>query len=113
LEAKVFEQYPSNITREQFALIKDDLENARKKTKPRKLDLYEVFCAVLYILKSGCQWRMLPTDFPKWRSVHEYFMIWSMQKENQPSTLEQVLKKISREDSYRKWKKRRDEFLHN
>ncbi len=48
--------YPSNITIEQFSLIKDDLESVRKKTKPRKLDLYEVFCGVLYVLKSGCQW---------------------------------------------------------
>lgn len=76
----MLEQYPSNITREQFALIKDDLEKARKKTKPRELDLYEVFCAVMYVLKSGCQWRMLPKDFPKWRSVHEYFTIWSEKK---------------------------------
>ena len=45
--------YPSNITREQFELIREDLESARNKTKPRKLDLYEVFCGILYILK--CQ----------------------------------------------------------
>ena len=36
--------YPSNITRERFELIREDLETARKKTKPRKLDLYEVHC---------------------------------------------------------------------
>jgi uncharacterized membrane protein len=48
--------YPSNITREQFELIREDLESTRKKTKPRKLDLYEVFCGVLYVLKSACQW---------------------------------------------------------
>src|SRR2546421_11294126 len=32
-------------------------------------------------LKSGCQWRMLPSDFPKWRSVHSYFEIWSEEVE--------------------------------
>ncbi len=86
--------YPSNITIEQFSLIKEDLESVRKKTKPRKLDLYKVFCGVLYVLKSGCQWRMLPKDFPKWRSINEYFRIWSEQKEDKPSTLEVVLKKL-------------------
>ena len=80
--------YPSHIKREQFDSIKEDLESARKRTKPRKLDLYDVFCGVLYVLKSGCQWGMLPKDFPKWRSVHEYFRIWSEQREDNPSILE-------------------------
>jgi transposase len=53
------------------------LENVRKRTKLRTVDLYEVFCAVLCLLKSGCQWRMLPQDFPKWRTVHSYFAKWS------------------------------------
>ncbi len=69
--------YPSDVSREQFTKILSLLESARKKTKPRTVDLYDVFCAVLYILKSGCQWRMLPKDFPKWRTVHEYFSQWS------------------------------------
>jgi len=93
-------KYPSDISRKQFATIEPLLLSARKRTAPRKLDLYDVFCAVLYILKTACQWRMLPNDFPKWRSVHAYFQIWSEQKENQPSLLEKALKKISRERSY-------------
>ncbi|MHB0802417.1 transposase [Bacillus thuringiensis] len=56
--------YTSNITREQFELIREDLENARKRTRPRTVDLYEVFCGVLYVLTTGCQWRNLPSDFP-------------------------------------------------
>lgn len=89
------QSYPSDISREQFALIEPLLLSARKKTAPRKLDLYEVFCAVLYLLKTACQWRMLPKDFPKWRSVHAYFQIWSERVNDQPSLLEQALKKIS------------------
>ncbi len=41
--------YPSDISREQLAEIEPLLTNARKITAPRKLDLYDVFCAVLYI----------------------------------------------------------------
>ena len=52
--------YPSDISREQFARILPTLESARRRTKPRTVDLYDVFCGVLYLLKSGCQWRMLP-----------------------------------------------------
>ncbi|WP_179871768.1 transposase, partial [Bacillus cereus] len=51
------------ITREQFELICEDLENARKKTRPRTADLYEIFCDVLYVLTTGCRWRNLPSDF--------------------------------------------------
>jgi transposase len=37
------------------------------------MDLYDVFRAALYLLKSGYPWRMLPKAFPKWRAVHSYF----------------------------------------
>ena len=87
--------YPSDITREQFAMIEPILLSARTVTRPRTLDLYDVFCAILYILKTGCQWRMLPKDFPKWRSVHYYFQIWSERVFGSPSALERSLKKIS------------------
>ena len=70
-------QYPSDITREQFEKIKPELENARKKTRPREVDLYDVFCGILYVLKTGCQWRALPSDFPKWKTVYSYFEIWN------------------------------------
>jgi transposase len=88
--------YPSDITREQFEEIRPILEVVRKKTKPRKVDLYDIFCAVLYILKSGCQWRMLPSDFPKWQDVYYYYYYaWSYkQSPNHPSVLEEILKKV-------------------
>ena len=86
--------YPSDISREQFAEIEPLLLSARKITAPRKLELYDVFCAVLNVLKTACQWRMLPSDFPKWRSVHSYFQIWSERPNDEPSLLEKVLKKI-------------------
>ena len=43
--------YPSDITREQFKIIMPILEGARKKTRPREVDLYDVFCEVLYVVK--------------------------------------------------------------
>ena len=67
---------PSDISREQFARILPVLESARRRTKPRTVDLYDVFCSVLYLLKSGCQWRMLPADFSNWRTCYQYFRQW-------------------------------------
>ena len=83
--------YPSDISREQFETIKPLLESARRKTAPRRVELYEVFCAVLYLLRSGCQWRMLPEDFPKWRMVHAYFAILSEPRETGAQRLKRVL----------------------
>ena len=86
-------KYPSDISVEQFEQVRPLLEQARRKTKPRKVDLYEVFCAVLYLLRTGCQWRALPSDFPKWRTVHSYWAKWSEANEDGVSLLEQALKK--------------------
>ena len=42
-------QYPSDIIREEYKLIREDLEGAEETTRPRKYELYDVFCAVLYL----------------------------------------------------------------
>ncbi|MBI4067850.1 IS5 family transposase [Candidatus Kaiserbacteria bacterium] len=89
--------YPSDISRAQFKRIRPILERSRKKTKPRELDLYDVFNALLYITKTACQWRALPKDYPDYRAVHYYFRVWSkVSKGKKESTLDVVLKKIGR-----------------
>ena len=86
--------YPSDISREQFEAIRKMLESARKKTNPRRVDLYEIFCAILYLLREGCRWRALPSDFPPVSTVRYYFDHWSAPGANaEPSLLEQALKK--------------------
>lgn len=105
--------YPSDITREQFKVIKPVLESARKKTRPRAIDLYDVFCGILYILKSGCQWRMLPKEFPKWRTCHYYFSVWSEKMDNNSeSILGKALKKNRCRNTTKGWTRRKNEF-HN
>ena len=85
--------YPSDITREQFEPIRPIPESARRRTKPRTVDLYDVFCGVLYVLKSGCQWRMLPIDFPNWHTCYKYFSQWSERPDpEEDSIMEQVLR---------------------
>src|ERR1700745_959248 len=103
--------YPSDITREQFELVRPLLEGARKRTSPRKVALYDVFCGVLYVLKSGCQWRMLPRDFPKWELVYYYFRVWSASGDDTPSLLEQALKKSGWRGPRETGAQRRDKLL--
>ena len=89
-------RYPSDITREQFEHIEPILDTARKRTKPRTVDLYDVYFGLLYVLKTGGQWRQLPKEYPKWRTVHQYLLIWSEKPSpDEPSILEHVLKKSS------------------
>jgi transposase len=90
-------EFPSDIGREQFSLVRDLLEGARRKTRPRKHDLYDVYCAVLYFLHTGSAWRRLPHDFPPWRTVHEYFTQWTMLRDGDRTLLEQTLDKLGRD----------------
>ena len=101
--------YPSYISREQFEKIRPILESARKKTKPRVVDLYLVFNAILYLLKTGCQWRMIPKEYPKWRTVHEYFTIWKKPNpETGKSILEEALKKNNWRGETKQWTERKN-----
>ena len=88
------QSYPSDITREQFEIIKPMLEAAKKITHPRTVDLYDIFCAVLYVLREGCRWRSLPHDFPKWQNVYKHFKYWSAPDESGRSLLDRVLKNL-------------------
>ena len=109
MERKV---YPSDLSREQFEGIRGMLEETKRKTAPKKNDVYDVFCAILYLLKNGCTWRALPGDFPKWNLVRYYFDQWSALTWDGYSLLEQALKKSGQASAYREWACRKDELLH-
>ena len=66
----------------------------RKKTNSRKYSLYDIFCAILYLLKEGCTWRAIPHDFPKWENVRYHYDIWARPDENGISLLEKVMRKL-------------------
>ena len=44
--------------------------------RPREISLRQVINAILYVLKTGCQWRQLPRDFPTWSAIYYYFRTW-------------------------------------
>ncbi len=68
--------YDSDITQKQWELIKPLIPPAKPGGRRRTTNVYEVLNAVLYLLKTGCPWRLLPHDFPKWQTVYEYFSAW-------------------------------------
>lgn len=68
--------YPTDLTDRQWEYIKDLIPAAKVGGRPRSLDMRQLINAILYILVSGAQWRMLPKDYAKWKSVYHYFRIW-------------------------------------
>jgi putative transposase len=67
--------YPSDVTDAQWALIEPHLPD-HPGGRPRKTDLRDVVNAILYLLRTGCQWRLLPNDFPPRSTVWRYFDEW-------------------------------------
>jgi putative transposase len=68
--------YPSDLTDEQWDIVRRYLPKRSKRGRPRSTDQRAVVNAILYILRSGCQWRMLPRDFPPWGTVACQFYRW-------------------------------------
>ena len=65
--------YPSDLTDDQWARIAAMLPPAKPGGRPREVNMREVLNAIWYVVRSGCAWRMLPHDFPRWRTVYGYF----------------------------------------
>jgi transposase len=72
--------YPSDLTDKQWSKLSPLLKEPRSKRhaggRPRKHEQRRVADALLYVVKTGCQWRQLPSDFPPWKTVHEHFRAW-------------------------------------
>jgi putative transposase len=65
--------YPSDLTDAQYDAILQIMDDNRK----RKHSLRDIWNAILYLHKTGCHWRMLPCDFPKWQTVYYYLSKWT------------------------------------
>src|SRR3954465_4933426 len=73
--ASMRKAYRSDLTDDQWALI-EPLIPVNAVGRPRKVDMREVLNAILYINRSGCQWDLLPHDFPAKGPVYAPFPRW-------------------------------------
>jgi len=71
-------EYPSDLTNEQWQLIRPLLPPASCVGRPREVCRRQVVNAILYVNRTGCQWRQLPRDFPNWRTVYDLFWHWRL-----------------------------------
>ena len=68
--------YPTDLSDEQWKLLSLMLPPPELLGRKRQVDLRAVFNALCYLTRSGCQWRMLPKEFPAWQTVYYYFRLW-------------------------------------
>ena len=66
-------RYPSDITDAEWAIVEPMIPPAQTGGRRRETDMREVFNAIRYIDRTGCQWRLLPKDFPPHTTVYRYF----------------------------------------
>jgi transposase len=69
-------RYASDTTDEEWAVIEPHLPPPAKRGRTRETSLRDAVNAIYYIAQSGCQWRMLPKDFPPYSTVQRYFYDW-------------------------------------
>src|ERR1700686_637285 len=68
--------YDTNLSDAAWALVSPLLPSARPGERPRTTDTRAVVNAIFYLLRTGCQWRLLPGEFPAWGTVYHYFRTW-------------------------------------
>ena len=69
-------RYASDTSDAEWAIIEPHLPLAAACGRPRRVSLREIVNAIFYIAQTGCQWRMLPGDFPPFTTVQRYFYAW-------------------------------------
>jgi transposase len=70
------QRYASDLSDGEWALIAPYMPERKALGRPRETDLRAVLDAILYIARTGCQWRMLPKDLPPFTTVQGYFYDW-------------------------------------
>lgn len=85
--------YPSDLKEKEWLLIKQYFEQKNIIGRPLKHNRRDIINAIFYITKSGCQWRMLPQNYPPWQTVYDYFKKWCVS-----GTWEAVLDILNQKD---------------
>ena len=68
--------YPTDLDDEQWEAIADLFPAGQAGGRPREVERRAVVNALLYLLRAGCAWRLLPREYPKWKTVYDLFRQW-------------------------------------
>ncbi len=73
--------YLTDLSDAEWEYIEGLLPTPENEGRPRLHSLREILNAIFYVVKSGCAWRLLPHDFPPWKTVYHYFRFWRLRME--------------------------------
>jgi putative transposase len=68
--------YPTDLSEKEWSCIEPHFPTPKAPGRPRVHPLREILNAIFYVGRSGCAWRLLPHDFPPWKTIHHYFRTW-------------------------------------
>jgi putative transposase len=72
--------YHTDLTDEQWEKVQSLLPHpvsGQGPGRPREISLRSILSAIVYVVRTGCQWRLLPHDFPNWKTTYHYFWLWN------------------------------------
>jgi putative transposase len=69
-------RYPTDLSDDEWLCVCPHLPEPAREGRPRLHGLRAILDAVFYVLKSGCPWRLLPREFPPWKTVYDWFRKW-------------------------------------
>jgi putative transposase len=70
--------YQSDLSDEEWSFLEPHLPVPKATGRPKTHTAREILNAVFYIVGGGCAWRLLPNDFPPWKTVYHYFRSWRL-----------------------------------
>lgn len=91
--------YDTDLSDEQWLILEPLIPLAKLGGRPRSTNIREVVNALFYLLRTGCAWRLLPHDFPRWQTVYCYLRAW--ENDGTWKRLNQVLRETIREKAGR------------
>ena len=72
--------YPSDLTEKQMKLIEPFMAQPSRFGRPIEVDFHNIVNGVMYLTRTGCQWKYLPKNYPPKSTVHGYFMKWLVEQ---------------------------------
>ena len=73
-----YQLYPTDLTDREWDCIKSLIPPAKPGGRPRELEMRRVLNAIFYVLRGGIAWRLLPREYPNWKSVYHYFRLFRL-----------------------------------